>query len=215
MSNVLNFEKKSSSEKQQKVSAAREWLKKEAQAEAEFQARPTKAIAGTFNPDLLAGSMARLLLNLGDEINMLGFELMSRSTLFDTERLYTPISEKREHKIYHAHVIHELEQQLYRWDRRLVDLQDRFDLLTDEPVDCYLDAQYPDGMECEQLQSWLEKCTAQLNVYFIEVMPFNTELERQKSLKWIDANQEPEFLTTGEIMRLYLGNYQEPEFKLN
>ena len=170
MSNILNFEKKSSpvTEKRQRIIAAREWLKQEEKAEIEYLAKPTLAIAGTFNPDLLAGSMARLLLNLGDEINMLGYELTSDSHWFDFDSLCQRGNS------------HELEQKLYRWDRRLVDLQDRFDLLSNEPVDCYLDAQYPEGMESKQLRAWLEQCTAQLNVYFIEMIPFKTGAGAQR-----------------------------------
>lgn len=199
MSNILNFEKKTSSEKELE------------RVRAEYNARPSKAIAGTFNPDMLADSMARLLLNLGDEINMLGFELMSDSRLFAVDRLSVEAARK-------------LEQKLYRWDRRLVELQERFYLLDGEPIDCYLDAQYPEGMSREHFFSWLEKCTAQLELYWLEIMSFNPDIAAQNSRKWDyfqdlkhmmfwsgEKNEDPDYLTVGQVGRLILGNYQESD----
>ena len=156
--------------------------------------KPSEAIAGTFNPELLAGSMARLLLNLGDEINMLGFEMMCKNEIF-TGDIDSKLAANK----------------ITRWDQRLQNLQDRFDLLTAEPVDCYLEAVYPKGMEADQLVSWLEKCRQQLSLYWGESLPY-TMLDQPKSLEWHSwQNLNPstsKHLTNGEVMNLHLGNYQ-------
>mgnify|MGYP003375585842 CR=1 FL=1 len=153
--------------------------------------KPSQAIAGTFNPELLAGSMARLLLNLGDEISMLGFEMMCKNEIF-TDDIDPELAANK----------------ITRWDRRLQDLQDRFDLLTAEPVDCYLDAVYPEGMESEQMQLWLEKCTDQLDWYWGSTLNI-TMMDQPKSLDWRSwTRANSTFLTNGEVNNLYFGNYQ-------
>lgn len=96
-------------------------------------------IAGMFDPDLLPGSLSRELVRLSDEVNLLGYNLMSSTEL--AKRLQLKAVERAETMSKAVSVClteREIRSRLKIWNTRLELLQDRCDFFK----------KYSDGLEC-------------------------------------------------------------------
>lgn len=105
----------------------------------DYQAQESTYIAGMFDPALLPGSLSRELLRLSDEVNLLGYELMSKADLAKMLRQKAVNNAEAMSKTALLYLTErEIRSRLKIWNTRLELLQDRYNFFSN----------FSDGLEC-------------------------------------------------------------------